>query len=112
MLTGAPVQPSPPIVTTLPFERIVTSRGARQNTPTRHSEAYSSYNAEVADWRPGMGKPLCQTGSNEGSDVILVPQADVKEALACLIVGATRRATKLLRKLCPDISELPLFEIV
>jgi len=78
----------------------------------RHSEAYCSYDAEVADWRPGMAKPLCQTGSSERDDAILVPQADVKEALACLIVGATRRATKLLRKLCPDISELPLFEIV
>ena len=79
---------------------------------TRFCEAYCGYDAEIVDFRPGMKEPLIRTCSNEGSDIVLVDAATVKEALTSLEAGRTQEAIAKLRSLCPQISDLPPFEIV
>lgn len=78
---------------------------------SRWCEGYCEYDAEVVDWRPGMSEPLCRNGSNSG-DTTFVPADEVRKALAHLQSNHIGRARELLRKLCPDIPELPPFMIV
>jgi hypothetical protein len=79
---------------------------------TRRSEAWSGYDAEAVDWRPGMKKPLSRTCSNEDGDIILVDVAKVKRALAAFQAGRTEEAVRKLRSLCPHIPDLPPFEVI
>ena len=79
---------------------------------TRFCEACCGYDAEIVDWRPGMKEPLIRTCSNEDSDIVLVDGATVKEALTALGAGRTQEAIGKLRSLCPQIPDLPPFEIV
>ena len=78
----------------------------------RHSEASFDCDAELADWRPGMTKPLIRAGSNINSHDSYVPIEAVRKAVALLETGDTMRALHALRQLCSDIPELPPFEIV
>ena len=78
---------------------------------TRWCEGFCEYDAEVVDWRPGMKKPLVRIGSNSG-DQTYVAAKDVRKSLRHLDAGRLTKAKKLLRALCPDIPELPLFRIV
>ncbi len=78
---------------------------------TRWCEGYCEYDAEVVDWRPGMTEPLCRTGSNSG-DATFVPADEVRKALKHLESNHIGRARELLRKLCPDIPDLPPLTIV
>ena len=77
---------------------------------TRQSEGYCGYDAEVADWRPEMEEPLVRVGSNSGNQTY-VPAEEVRKALAHLESNHIGRARELLRTLCPDIPELPAFQI-
>ena len=79
---------------------------------TRFCEAWCGYDAEIVDWRPGMKEPLNRTCSNEDSDIVLVDAAAVKEALTTLEDGRLQEAIGKLRSLCPQIPDLPLFDIV
>lgn len=78
---------------------------------TRWCEGYCEYDAEVVDWRPGMNEPRCRAGSNSGS-ATFVPADEVRKALKHLESNHFGRARELLRKLCPDIPDLPPFTIV
>jgi hypothetical protein len=78
----------------------------------RHSEASFDCDAELADWRPGMKEPLVRTSSNINSHDSYVPIEAVRKALALIETGHTMKALNALRQLCPNISELPTFEIV
>ena len=77
---------------------------------TRQSEGHCQ-DAEVVDWRPDMEEPLVRVGSNAG-DATFVPTEEVRKALTHLESNHIGRARELLRKLCPDIPELPPFKIV
>jgi len=79
---------------------------------SRHSEASFDCDAELADWRSGMKKPLVRTGSNINSVDTYVPTDAVRKATALLDVGHAEKALGALRKLCPDVPELPPLEIV
>ena len=79
---------------------------------TRFCEAWCGYDAQIVDWRPGMNEPLIRTCSNEDSDIVLVDAAAVKNALTALEAGRTQEAIVKLRSLCPQLSDLPPFEIV
>lgn len=76
----------------------------------RWSEGYCENDAEVVEWRPEMTEPLVRTGSNAGHE-IFVPEDEVRKALRHLERNQIGRARELLRKLCPDIPELPAFQI-
>ena len=79
---------------------------------TRFCEGWCGYDAVLIDWRPGMEEPLVRTCSNEDSDLVLVDGATVKEALTALEAGRTEEAARRLRDLCPEVHDLPPFEIV
>ena len=79
---------------------------------SRHGEASFDCDAELADWRPGMKKPLVRTASNINSVDTYVPTDGVRNALTLLEAGHAMKALDALRQLCPDIPELPPFEIV
>lgn len=79
---------------------------------SRHGEASFDCDAELADWRPGMKKPLVRTGSNINSCDSYVPIEAVRKTLTLLESGHPEQALRALRKLCPEIPELPPFEIV
>jgi hypothetical protein len=78
----------------------------------RHTEAWCGDDAVLLDWRPGMEQPLVRTGSNDNSDVALVPEDPVRNALAALEAGDAPAATRILEDLCPQVPDLPPFEIV
>jgi len=78
---------------------------------TRFCEAWCGYDAEIVDFRPGMKEPLIRTCSNEDSDIVLVDAGAVKEALTALEAGRHQEAIDKLRSLCPEIPDLPPFEI-
>lgn len=78
---------------------------------TRWAEGYCGYDAEVVEWRPGMKKPLVLVGSNS-NNATFVPTEEVHKALRHLESNHIGRARELLRKLCPDVPELPPFKIV
>ncbi len=59
-----------------------------------------------------MKEPLIRTCSNEDSDIVLVDGATVAEALVALEAGRAQEAINKLRSLCPDIPNLPPFQIV
>lgn len=69
------------------------------------------YDANRADWRPGMKEPLVRRSSNEHRGESYVLASSVKEALVLLESGDIKKAIAKLRKLCPDIPDLPAFEI-
>ena len=79
---------------------------------TRFCEAWCGYDAEVVEFRPGMKEPLIRTCSNEGSDIVLVDTAAVKEALTSLEAGRNQEAIAQLRSLCPQVPDLPPLEII
>lgn len=79
---------------------------------TRFTEGWCGSDAELLDWRPGMAKPLIRTVSNDDCERTFVATDSVREALAALEAGHVRKATNLLRKLCPEVPTLPAFEIV
>ena len=79
---------------------------------SRHGEASFDCDAELADWRPGMKEPLVRTGSNINSHDTYVPMDAVRKAVALLEAGQPDKAFGALRKVCPNIPELPPFEIV
>jgi len=79
---------------------------------SRHGEASFDCDAELADWRPGMKKPLVRAGSNINSHDSYVPTEAVRKAAALLEAGQPDSALHALRRLCLDIPELPPFEIV
>lgn len=78
---------------------------------TRYSEGKYEYDPEVVDWRPGMAEVLTRTASNYGTTTY-VPTEDVKKVLQHLEAGRVSKAKKLLRALCPEVPELPPFQIV
>lgn len=78
----------------------------------RHGEASFDCDSELADWRPGMKKPLVRTGSNINSVDTYVPTDAVRKALRFLEAGQPNKAIHALQQLCPDIPELPPFEVV
>jgi len=63
----------------------------------RHSEASFDCDAELADWRPGMKKPLVRTGSNINSHDSYVPIEAVRKAVAVLESGDTTKALHAFR---------------
>jgi len=78
----------------------------------RHSEAWCGEDAVLVDWRPGMKEPLVQRSSTEHTDAVLVLEEEVRRALTALETGKTKEAIHQLKKLCSDLPELPLFELV
>lgn len=79
---------------------------------TRHTEGSCDCDAELLDWRPGMKKPLVRIGSNDDCEKTFVPTDSVKKVLTALEAGHVHPAISMLRKLCPEVPALPLFEIV
>ena len=79
---------------------------------TRFSEGWCGSDAELLDWRSGMEKPLIRTGSNDDCERTFVEASNVQKALVELEAGRVERATRILRELCPEVSELPPFKIV
>ena len=79
---------------------------------SRHGEASFDCDSELADWRPGMKKPLVRPGSNINSHDSYVPIEAVRKALTLLEAGHTMKALDVLRQLCPDVPELPPFDVV
>ena len=79
---------------------------------TRCSDGGCAYDAERVDWRPGMKEPLARRSSTEQSGETFVRAGEAKEALVVLEAGDIPKAIAKLRGLCPDIPELPPFEIV
>ena len=77
-----------------------------------HCEAWCSQDAQIADWRPGMKKPLVRTASTSEIDVVFVDVDLVAEALSQIESGRTKQGIVKLRKLCPQFPDLPPFEIV
>ena len=59
-----------------------------------------------------MTEPLFRTGSNAGNDVSLVDEDAVRKALTAIEAGRVAEATSALRRLCPDVPEVPPFTIV
>jgi len=59
-----------------------------------------------------MEEPLVRTGSNDNSDVALVPEEPVGKALAALEAGEASEAIRILKDLCPQVPDLPPFEVV
>ncbi len=59
-----------------------------------------------------MEEPLIRTGSNDNSDAVLVPEEPVGKALAALEAGEALEAIRILKDLCPQVPDLPPFEIV
>ena len=78
----------------------------------RHSEASFDSEAEPADWRPGMKKPIVRPSSNVNSHDTYVSTESVCKALKLFESGHAKRAIRSLRRLCPDIPKLPPFEVV
>jgi hypothetical protein len=78
----------------------------------RHCEGVSIYDAELTDWRPSMKDPIAHTSSNEHRDDILILGSQVRKAIALLETGDDRQGIDALKRLCPDIADLPPFEIV
>jgi len=78
---------------------------------TRYSEGGVETDAELVDWRSGMSQPLSQIVSSCDQAIIYVPAEDVQRALEHLKAGRTEQARRMLERLCPDIPELPSFEI-
>jgi hypothetical protein len=56
--------------------------------------------------------PLVRTGSNEHSDAVLVPMQVVKKVLAHFEAGRLAAGLRSLHCLCPEVADLPPFEIV
>jgi len=79
---------------------------------TRHSEASFDSDAELLVWRAGMKKPIVRVGSNINERDAYVPTESVCRALTLLERGHIDKALRTLCDLCPDIPELPPFEIV
>jgi hypothetical protein len=79
---------------------------------TRHSEASFDSDAELLIWRTGMKKPIVRAGSNINEKDTFVPNEAIRRALALLERGHIDKALRTLRNLCPDIPELPPFEII
>ena len=59
-----------------------------------------------------MKEPLIRTCSNEDSAIVLVDGTAVAEVLVAIEAGRAQEAIIILRSLCPDIPNLPPFEIV
>jgi len=78
----------------------------------RHSEASFDCDAERADWRQGMKKPIVRPSSNVNSHDTYVSTEAVCKALELFEAGNAKQAIRSLRRLCPDIPKLPPFEIV
>jgi hypothetical protein len=78
----------------------------------RCSDGSFAYDANRVDWRPGMKEPLARRSSTEHNGEPFVLASSVKEALAILEAGDVPKAIAKLRALCPNIPELPPFEIV
>ena len=78
----------------------------------RHTEAWCGDDAVLIDWRPGMEEPLVRTGSNDNSDIALVPEESVGKALAALEAGEPSEAIRILKGLCPEVPDLPRLEFV
>ena len=78
---------------------------------TRHSEGKYEHDAEIVEWRPGMAEPLCRVGSNRNQSAY-VPVEEVAKAFKHLETGRVGKAKKILSLLCPQVPELPPFEIV
>ena len=55
---------------------------------------------------------LLRTGSNGDDDISLVDEEAVREALTALEAGCVGKATAILRRLCPDVPDVPPFTIV
>ncbi|MEE9294852.1 MAG: hypothetical protein V3W34_07830 [Phycisphaerae bacterium] len=79
---------------------------------TRFAEGWCGCDPELLDWRPGMKEPLIRTGSNDDCEKTFVATDSVNEALTALEAGHVQQAVSMLRKLCPEVAELPPFEIV
>jgi hypothetical protein len=94
------------------FERIERACRALGLFFRRHCEAWCGEDALLLDWRPGMAEPLVRTGSSDHSDTALVPEDEVRKALAALEAGDAAEAICTLKALCPPVPELPPFEVV
>ena len=78
----------------------------------RHGEGKYEFNPQLVDWRPGMAEPLVRMGDNNDVKTAYVPEQTVKRALKLLEENHNAEAVKILRDLCPDLPEVPRFEIV
>ena len=78
----------------------------------RSCEAWCGYDAELVDWRPGMEEPLFRTCSNEDYKILLVDVGTVAEALVELEARQIQNEINKLRNICPQVPDLPPFEIV
>jgi hypothetical protein len=58
-----------------------------------------------------MKKPLIRRGSNSNRLDTYVSVENVRKALVQLKVGHVQSAIQSLRKLCPEVPDLPPFEI-
>ncbi len=78
----------------------------------QHIEEPCGGNPLLDDWRPGMTEPLYRTASDAEGGEILVDETAVREALTALEAGRAVEATAMLRRLCPDVPDVPPFTIV
>lgn len=79
---------------------------------TRHTEAFCDCDAELVDWRPGMAEPLVRVGSNVDPAKTFIAADTVKAVRICLENGKVQQAMDMLRDLCPEVSDLPHFELI
>ena len=75
----------------------------------RHSSAKYEYDAQLAQFRPGLDI-RCDLASEDGRP--LVDRDEVEKVRDALRAGKVEEARTLVEKLCPEISELPPFQVV
>ena len=73
----------------------------------RHTGAWCGSDALLVDWHPGLVEPLERRASNVDEDWVLVPESEVRRALAALIRGEIEIAATPLQRICPAIPEVP-----
>ncbi len=78
----------------------------------RHCEGTYGNDAWVAAWWPGLAEPVGHRSSNEHPGDIVIPASEVKEAITMLESGHIQPGIDLLKQACPDLPDLPPFEVV
>ncbi len=78
----------------------------------RHCEGTNGYDAWVTGWWPGLAEPVGHRSSNEHPGDIVILASEVEKAITMLESGHIQPGIDLLKRACPDLPDLPPFEVV